>query len=167
MARKAVKNITKPKAERAKAIKKVKPEPKKAAAVKRAVAPAPAKKVAAAKRLPAPPVLLLKQSASKKSEPVLKAPELKKAASSKGGKKLDLCLLLDCTGSMSSWIQRSKDTLNEIIDTVKANNPGLFVRVSFVGYRDIKDHPRFSIQEFSDDLQAVKKFIATVNASGG
>lgn len=24
---------------------------------------------------------------------------------------LELCLLLDCTGSMGSWIQRSKDTL--------------------------------------------------------
>ena len=167
MARKVPAIVPRPKAEKAKAIKKVKAEPKKVAVAKKAAAPAPAKKAAAAKRLPAAPVLLLKQSASKKSEPVLKAPELKKNASSKGGKKLDLCLLLDCTGSMASWIQRSKDTLNEIIDTVKANNPGLFVRVSFVGYRDIKDHPRFSIQEFSDDLQAVKKFIATVNASGG
>ena len=29
---------------------------------------------------------------------------------------LDLCLLLDCTSSMHSWIQRSKDTLKTIID---------------------------------------------------
>ncbi len=31
---------------------------------------------------------------------------------------LELCLLLDCTGSMGSWIQRSKDTLKEIIKSV-------------------------------------------------
>ena len=29
-----------------------------------------------------------------------------------GAKCLDLCLILDCTGSMCSWIQRSKDTLS-------------------------------------------------------
>lgn len=41
------------------------------------------------------------------------------------------------------------------------------MRVCFVGYRDIKDHPRFSIKEFSEDLDDVKKFISSVNASGG
>lgn len=75
--------------------------------------------------------------------------------------------MLDCTGSMASWIQRSKDTLKEIIDTVKQNNPGLQVRVCFVGYRDIKDHDRFSLMDFSDDLAAVKNFIGRVSATGG
>lgn len=114
----------------------------------------------------------------KAAEPVLaKAPSLKKEASKKvdkeekkadgGNKILDLCLLLDCTGSMASWIQRSKDTLNEIITSVKDNNPTLKVRVCFVGYRDIQDKPRFSIHEFSEDIEKVKKFIAGVNASGG
>jgi hypothetical protein len=68
---------------------------------------------------------------------------------------------------MSSWIQRSKDTLHEIIDTVKAANPGLTIRVCFVGYRDVQDKPRFSIQEFSDNIAEVKKFISCVSASGG
>lgn len=50
---------------------------------------------------------------------------------------LELCLLLDCTGSMASWIQRSKDTLKSIIESVKAENQGLKVRVCFIGYRDV------------------------------
>lgn len=32
---------------------------------------------------------------------------------------LDMCLLLDCTASMGTWIERSKDTLKEIITNVK------------------------------------------------
>ena len=93
----------------------------------------------------------------------------KKGSSKKevGGKILDLCLILDCTGSMASWIERSKDTLTEIIDSVKNENQNLTVRVCFVGYRDIKDAQRFSILEFTEDIEAVKKFIAKVFANGG
>ena len=77
-------------------------------------------------------------------------------------KKLDLCLLLDCTGSMGPWIQRSKDTLKTIIDSVKAGHPGLEVRVSFVGYRDIEHRQRFEILDFDSDLEKVKNFISKV-----
>ncbi len=68
-----------------------------------------------------------------------KAPEAPVLTRTKSGSNLilDLCLLMDCTGSMGSWIERSKVTLNEIIDAVKSQNTGLKVRVSFVGYRDI------------------------------
>jgi hypothetical protein len=38
---------------------------------------------------------------------------------------------------MSSWIQRSKETLKGIIENVKKDYAGLKVRVSFVGYRDV------------------------------
>ena len=68
---------------------------------------------------------------------------------------------------MAAWIERSKDTLKTIIDEVKKTNPTLKVRVAFVGYRDVQDHPRFSIHKFSDNLDEVKKFIAGVTATGG
>ncbi len=68
---------------------------------------------------------------------------------------------------MEEWIQRSKDSLKEIIDSVKADNPDLEVRVCFVGYRDIYDIPRFSIHEFTTDLDKIKNFISGVTANGG
>ena len=71
---------------------------------------------------------------------------------------------MDCTKSMSSWIARSKDTLKEIIDAVKSQNTGLKVRVAFVGYRDIKVIERFTIQEFTDDIELVKNFISKTEA---
>jgi hypothetical protein len=41
------------------------------------------------------------------------------------------------------------------------------VRVCFIGYRDHCDKNRFSIYDFSNDLDKVKNFISGVNASGG
>ena len=82
-------------------------------------------------------------------------------------KTLELCLILDCTGSMYSWIQRSKDTLHKIIDSVKSQNKNLSVRVSFVAYRDVQDHNRFDITDFTENLDHVKANIQKQPASGG
>ena len=102
---------------------------------------------------------------------VVKSAKTKKAELKKDqddtNKTLDLCLLMDCTSSMSSWIARSKDTLKEIIDQIKSGNRGLKIRVAFVGYRDIKDTERFTIQEFTDDVDEVKNFISKTKADGG
>jgi hypothetical protein len=106
------------------------------------------------------------KQASKNIKKTEKAPEAPALTRTKSGSNLilDLCLLMDCTGSMGSWIERSKVTLNEIIDAVKSQNTGLKVRVSFVGYRDIKDKERFTILEFTEDIELVKKFISNTRA---
>ena len=93
-----------------------------------------------------------------------------KGAASKGSgqKVLELGLLLDCTSSMGSWIERAKKTLQEIIEDVVASCAGnLEVRVCFVGYRDHCDTERFTIQPFTGDIQKVKDFISKVQAVGG
>jgi len=113
---------------------------------------------------------------SKKAGKIAKdtAPVLSKQKSTQSEKKstskkdiLDLCLLMDCTSSMQVWIERSKDTLKDIINNVKLSNPELEVRVCFVGYRDIKDEVRFCIQDFSEDIELVKTFISKQVADGG
>lgn len=66
---------------------------------------------------------------------------------------------MDCTSSMSPWIAKSKETLIQIIDKIIAeckDEGNLAVRVSFVGYRDIKDRERFRVCELTDDIQMVK-----------
>jgi hypothetical protein len=149
-----------PAAKATKAIIKDKPVPKKAAAAK-------GKKDVLA--LPeAVPALSRNTSKASMKDPVapVKAPALSRSAS-KASKILDLCLLLDCTRSMNTWIERSKDTLKEIIDNVRADNPDLDVRVCFVGYRDIESLPRFSIHEFTSDLEKIKKYISGVNTVSG
>jgi len=81
---------------------------------------------------------------------------------------LDLCLIMDCTGSMSSWIEHCKETLHKVIDATVARDPECKVRTAFVGYRDFSDQSSlFSIHDFSYDAEAVKKFIFGVQAKGG
>ena len=132
-----------------KAASKAKPAPAKKAITKKA--PAATAKKAASKAKPA-----AKPAAKAvKKEPV--APKRNATSnSSSGPKTLDLCLLLDCTSSMYSWIQRSQETLCQIIDHVKSENKGLTVRVGFVAYRDINDRPRFDVTDFTEDVNLVK-----------
>ncbi len=52
---------------------------------------------------------------------------------------LDLMFIMDCTGSMGSWIAKCKDELKNIITHVKSQHEGVVVRIAFIGYRDICD----------------------------
>jgi len=71
---------------------------------------------------------------------------------------------------MSEWIERAKKTIQEIIDrAIKEceEDGSLKCRVSFVGYRDIKETRRFELLPFTNDIESVKTFITSVNADGG
>lgn len=82
-------------------------------------------------------------------------------------KILDLCLIMDCTGSMSSWMAHCKDTLKDVIDDTIKKDPDCKVRVSFVGFRDFCDGDIFAIHDFSYDAEAVKTFMNGQRATGG
>ena len=89
-------------------------------------------------------------------------------AEKKSDRFLDLLLVMDCTSSMSSWIELCKTTLKDTIDEIKQQHKELEVRVAFVGYRDFGDGDQmFVIQDFSLDLPAVKKVISSTRAIGG
>jgi len=68
---------------------------------------------------------------------------------------------------MQEWIERSKETLHEIINNIKVQSKDLKVRVAFVGYRDIRDTERFCVAPFTSDLDKVKNFISKQVADGG
>merc|ERR1719361_44898 len=82
-------------------------------------------------------------------------------------KILDLCLIMDCTGSMSSWMTHCKETLGSVIDDTIQKDPDCKVRVSFVGYRDFCDQRIFAIHDFSYNAAAVKDFMNGESATGG
>ena len=135
---KATKSAPKAAAKSAKKVIDKKPAAKKAAAPKKAVG----------KKQPVAPKKVVVEKISKQ--------------------QLDLCLILDCTGSMYSWIKRSKDTLYAIIEEVRKSNEGLKVKVGFVAYRDVQDGKlRFDVTEFTDDIELVKNNIDKQQATGG
>jgi hypothetical protein len=147
---------------------KAAPKKGKAAAPKKVVAPKKATGKASAKSAPAPAKKVSKNVAkpTKQIKKESKPAKESKTASSQV-KVLELGLLLDCTSSMWSWIDRAKKTLTEIVNNTVASCDGLKVKVCFVGYRDLKDRVRFSIHEFTDDIDQIIKFIADVRAEGG
>lgn len=75
--------------------------------------------------------------------------------------------LVDCTGSMSTWINAVKKELKDIVIYILDSNPYADIQISFVGYRDIKDSVRFEIMNFTSDIDSLVTFIDEVQATGG
>ncbi|KAL4467275.1 hypothetical protein ABPG72_010082 [Tetrahymena utriculariae] len=77
--------------------------------------------------------------------------------------ELDLMFIMDCTGSMSSWIQAVKNEILSIVTTIKDVNKGnTSIRISFIGYRDYGVDQRYSIFNFSDNIDEFEKFLINV-----
>lgn len=82
--------------------------------------------------------------------------------------RVDLCFLMDATGSMASWINLTKDKIKEIINSVKMTYPSSTFFVSVVAYRDFdqKDNS-FQVLPFTSDISQVVSFLSKVDARGG
>ena len=77
--------------------------------------------------------------------------------------ELDIMFICDCTQSMGPWIMAVKKEIKNIISYIIKNNPYAKIKMSFLGYRDIKDKVRFEIQDFTEDFTSLEKFISKIN----
>ena len=76
--------------------------------------------------------------------------------------------IIDCTGSMGSWIGASKKEIKSIIECIRNQYFGIVIRVSIVAYRDHCDGNDISeIFPFSQNVDKAKEFITNLRASGG
>ncbi|XP_028404560.1 alpha-protein kinase vwkA-like [Dendronephthya gigantea] len=81
---------------------------------------------------------------------------------------VDLCFLVDCTGSMASYIQGVKDKIKGIIEKSKRMLPDLSFSVAFVGYRDHCDGTdRTVVLNFTTSILEFQSFMESVSAKGG
>lgn len=81
---------------------------------------------------------------------------------------LDLMFILDCTGSMSSWIKAAKQELFNIIDFVMQEHEGAKIFVSVVAYRDICDKEKnLQVLPFTNQKDTAHSFISSLSAMGG
>ena len=84
------------------------------------------------------------------------------------GKSLDMMFIIDCTGSMGSWINTCKQEIKAIIDCVRNQHFNIKIRISIVAYRDHCDGEDISeVFRFSDDIAACQKFLKDLRATGG
>ena len=80
--------------------------------------------------------------------------------------ELDIMFICDVTESMGPWILAVKNEIKNIISYIIKNSPFAQIKMSFLGYRDIKDKVRFEIQDFTDEFESLENFISKVNAYG-
>ena len=87
-----------------------------------------------------------------------------------GKKSVDVMFIMDCTGSMSPWIEAAKREIKSIIECLKNQFFNINIRVSIVGYRDYSVYdPKenmYSIFEFSTDIEKCLKFLKELRAIG-
>jgi ubiquitin-protein ligase/Mg-chelatase subunit ChlD len=85
---------------------------------------------------------------------------------------IDICFVMDCTGSMSSWIATAKQRIEEIIQSVSRKSDGV-VRFAMVGYRD-HDSPGYGSDswvlkhyDFTSSSSTAQRRVRTFNIGGG
>jgi hypothetical protein len=81
---------------------------------------------------------------------------------------VDLAFILDCTGSMSSYIASVKRSINDIVRRVKSTNGNLKLRLAMLGYRDLSDGAKqFESLDFVSSVDEFESFVGRLGAHGG
>ncbi|CAG8780993.1 7719_t:CDS:1, partial [Racocetra persica] len=82
---------------------------------------------------------------------------------------VDLCFVLDCTGSMSAYIEAAREHILKVASYVNSNNSNIEFWVGFCGYRDHCDgSDRLQIFDFTNSLEKFKAYLTNkVKAKGG
>jgi len=89
----------------------------------------------------------------------------------KESQQVDHAFLMDCTGSMGSYIATAKEKILGLVKDLKTKYPNMKLRLAFIGYRDITDwgpeEKQYIFVPFTDDHEAFKTQIMSVQAHGG
>ncbi|CAG8741732.1 8229_t:CDS:2, partial [Racocetra persica] len=82
--------------------------------------------------------------------------------------EVDLCYVLDCTGSMAGHIAAAKDCILQVTEYIKSTNPSIKIKVGFCGYRDHCDNTsRLQIFDFTNEYEEFRRNLTSVPATGG
>ena len=86
----------------------------------------------------------------------------------KQAEKVDICFMVDCTGSMGSYINEAKMVIHNIVDKLKKMFNDFSLRMAFVGYKDHNDgSQRVIVLPFTSDADTFKPFVSSISAGGG
>ena len=81
---------------------------------------------------------------------------------------VDICFMMDCTGSMTSYINEAKTVVHRVVEKLGKKFHDLKLRCAFIGYRDHCDKEnRLEILPFTSDKDVFKEKVTEVNAMGG
>ena len=81
---------------------------------------------------------------------------------------LDIMFIMNCSASMTKWIKKCQNKIENIINCVKEIDKNCEVNISFVGYRDFSEkEKRHFCYPFSLDIDKAIKFINNIKVIGG
>ena len=79
----------------------------------------------------------------------------------------DVAFMLDCTGSMASYIAGAKNDIQNIVDTITSSYENK-IRVAFIAYRDHCDGAkRIERLDFTENISDFQSFVGSLEATGG
>lgn len=81
--------------------------------------------------------------------------------------KVELCFVVDATGSMSDELEFLKKDLQEVVSRVENDAPNLDILTGTVFYRDVDDDYLVRHSGFSNDIETTLNFIKAQKADGG
>jgi len=70
---------------------------------------------------------------------------------------VELCFIMDATGSMGSYIAMCQQKVGEIVDIVTNDNPQTTIKIAFVAYWDHTDKEKVRVYPFTTDVSLLKK----------
>ena len=80
---------------------------------------------------------------------------------------IELCFIVDATGSMGDELEFLKDDLEDVIERVRIDNLTVKVSTSTVFYRDEGDEYVVKLSDFSTNFKTTLEFIKKQKAGGG
>lgn len=80
---------------------------------------------------------------------------------------IDLMFVIDTTGSMWDELSYLQAEIEDVVNTVKANNPTADIKIALLFYRDIGDEYIMRCFNFESDISKVKNDLKAQSANGG
>lgn len=81
--------------------------------------------------------------------------------------KVDVCFVLDTTGSMAGLIEAAKQKIWHIANKIASRKPTPQIRFALIGYRDRGDAYVTSVSRLTDDLDGIYGALLQFRADGG
>lgn len=92
--------------------------------------------------------------------------QLSKQMADANSRFVDMCFLIDCTGSMEKFIDNAKSKIKQISSTIQTKFNAT-LRVAIVGYRDLCDKQPVEVMPFTTNESQWINFLNALEATGG
>lgn len=80
--------------------------------------------------------------------------------------RVEICFLLDCTGSMQRLLSTVQDKIHEVVARIQSLNPGNVIRLAVIVYRDVLTSVAHEILQFTS-VNNFFAFLSQISAIDG